>query len=50
MGCGFAEGGDLDRVQKRGDVDVAVPFQGVEEVSWAGGTGWLGGGLGWVWC
>jgi len=52
VGGGRAEGGDLRRVQERGDVDVAVAFEGSEEVGRAGGAGGFGGvgggGLGWV--
>lgn len=34
-------------VEERGDVDVTVTLEGVEEVGGAGGTGGLLGGEGW---
>lgn len=45
--CG-AEGGDLHRIEEGGDVDVTVPFEGFEEMGWAGGAGGsLGSDGGW---
>lgn len=42
-GAGGAEGSELGRVDEGGDVDVAVAFEGFEEVGRAGGAGGFGG-------
>lgn len=34
-----AEGGDLQRVEKGGDANVAVSFEGFEKMGWAVGAG-----------
>jgi hypothetical protein len=54
---GFAEGGDLGGVKERGDMDVAIAFEGFEEVGRASGAGGFGdtvrccgaGGWGGLW-
>jgi hypothetical protein len=48
MGCGGAKRGDLCAVEERGDVNVAVTLEAIEQMGGASGTGGLLCGMAWA--